>query len=558
MQLRLLALAAAAGAAALTQQQQPARAPGNDTISKEQLKADLYFLAGDGMRGRLTGSREYAIAAEYIESRFARLGLKPAIGDSMFHRFDLVLSRLDEAGPNRLHLETGPGAAREGKLLEDFYPLIFSADGEVSAPVAFLGYGIHAPAVEWDDYAGKSLAGTIALILEGDPGANDPASRFDGVVTSEYSNSLRKTLWAQERGAAGVVIVSASASRVTNAFPASARTYWPAKPPHLEKYTLAAYANRLRIPAIQVSPAFGEALLRNSGKTLAQAAVEAEKGGGVAYWAGDGQKLTIETRLKRTIVEDRNVVARVEGSDPKLREEAVIVSAHYDHNGADGDQIYNGADDNGSGAVALLEIAEAYATAAAQGARPKRTVILASWGSEERCCGPLLGAWAWVEDQAWPIEKTVATLNMDMIGRSEEVPELGAGRRFNGLAAQTAASNANNVNILGWSYSPDLSRLADEANHSSDLRLLRRYDNNRSQLLRRSDQWPFLQRRVPALFFHTGLHPDYHTVNDRPERIDYAKMERVARLVHQLSWNLANRDARPAMPARRTIPTEQK
>lgn len=495
------------------------------------------------MRGRLTGTHEYELAAEYIESRFARLGLKPAVGDTLYHRYDLVLSRLDE--PNRLRFEN-----RQGKVLEDFYPLIFSADAKVEAPVRFAGFGINASALDWNDYKGRDLKGAIALILDGDPGANDPRSVFDGVVNSEYGNSLRKAMWAQEAGAVGVLFVSTSGiGRVTNGFPGNARSYWPVKEPHLEKYTLAAYAQRIHIPAAQVSPAVAAALLR---RPLKQAAEEAEKGAAVA---GEGPRVEIEVTLKRTIVEDRSVVARIEGSDPQLKDEAVIVSAHYDHNGADGDQIYNGADDNGSGAVALLEIAEAYALAAQRGQRPKRTVIFASWGSEERCCGPLLGAWAWVEDDAaWPLAKTVATLNMDMIGRSEEVPEVGGNRRFNGLTPQTAASNANNVNILGWSYSPDLSRLVDEANRDTDLRLLKRYDNNRSQLLRRSDQWPFLQRRVPALFFHTGLHPDYHTTNDRPERIDYSKVERVARLVHQLSWDLANRDGRPAMPARRVIP----
>ena len=529
------------------------RAPGNETILKDQLKADLYFLAGDAMRGRLTGSAEYGLAAEYIESRFRRLGLKPVSGDSLFHRYDLVLSRLD--APNRLQFGTDGTVHRQGKLLEDFYPLIFSADARTTAPVAFMGYGIHAPALGWDDYQGKNLVGAIALILDGDPGANDPKSVFDGVVTSEYAGSLRKALSAQEHGAAAVLMVNAGSGdrAVVNSFPSSARTYWPVKPPHLEKYTLAAYANRIRIPVAQVSPTVAEALILRSGRTLKQAAAEADKGGGQGFIGSDGQKMELEVTLKRTIVEDRNVVARIEGSDAQLKNEAVIVSAHYDHNGADGEQIFNGADDNGSGVVALMEIAEAYALAAAQGQRPRRTVILASWGSEERCCGPLLGAWAWVEDQGWPLDKTVATLNMDMIGRSEEVPENG-GRRFNGLATQTAAMNANNVNILGWSYSPDLNKLVDQANHSTDLRLLKRYDNNKSQLLRRSDQWPFLQKRVPALFFHTGLHPDYHTTNDRPERIDYGKVERVARLVHQLSWDLANRDGRPAMPERRTIP----
>ncbi len=521
------------------------RAPANDTIARDQLKADLYFLASDAMRGRLTGSREYGLAAEYLQSRFERIGLKAAVGDSMFHRFDLVLSRLD--GPNRLQIER-----RQGKLLEDFYPLIFSPNAHASAPVVFAGYGIHAPALGWDDYKGKGLTGSIALILDGDPSPDDPKSVFDGVVTSEYANSLRKVLSAQEAGAAGVLFVNAtSLGRATNGFPAAARVYWPEKPPHLEKYTLAVLADKIRIPVAQISPALATELLRRPGRTLKQAVEEATQG---TPRGGDGPPVEFETALTRSIVEDRNVVAKIEGSDARLKEEAIIVSAHYDHNGADGDQIFNGADDNASGLVALLEIAEAYALAALQGQRPKRTVIFASWGSEERCCGPLLGAWAWVEDDStWPLAKTVATLNMDMIGRSEEVPE-GAGRRFNGLAAQAAASNAQNVNILGWSFSPELSALTDQANHSTDLRLLRRYDNNKSQLLRRSDQWPFLQRRVPALFFHTGLHPDYHTTNDRPERIDYGKVERIARLVHQLSWDLANRDGRPAMPARRSIP----
>ena len=422
------------------------RAPGNSSIDKDQLKADLYFLASDAMRGRLTGSREYELAAEYIQSRFARLGLKAAVGDSMFHRFDLVLSRLDE--PNRLQI-----GRRQGKLLEDFYPTIFSPNASASAPTVLAGYGIQAPELGWDDYKGKNVKGAIALILDGDPSPDDPQSIFDGVVTSEYANSLRKVLSAQEAGADGVLIVNATnIVSATNGFPAAARAYWPERPPHLEKYTLALLAGKIRIPVAQISPAFAAELLRPSGRTLKQAVDESAHG---AARGGAGPTVEFEVSLKRTIVEDRNVVAKIEGSDARLKDEAVIVSAHYDHNGADGDQIFNGADDNASGVAALLEIAEAYALAAAQGQRPQRTVIFASWGSEERCCGPLLGAWAWVEDEsAWPLAKTVAALNMDMIGRSEEVPE-SAGRRFNGLAAQTAASNAQNVNILGWSFSPD-------------------------------------------------------------------------------------------------------
>lgn len=522
------------------------RAPQIESIRREQLKSDVYFLAGDTLRGRLTGTPEYRIAADYLLSRYERLGLKPVAGDSLFHRFDLVVSRLGRG--NRLDI-LGGTASRMGKLKEDFYPLIFSADGAANASVVFKGYGITAPKLNWDDYKDTSLSGDVVVVFDGEPGATDPKSVFDGLVTSEYSNTLRKTLWAQEHGASAIIFVNASQRAMgTNSFAGSARTYWPEKPPIIDKYTLSSQADKVRIPAIQISPALAEAIL---GKPLTELRNAAEKGSVPVL--PPGPKVRLAASLDRSIVDDRSIVGIIEGSDPQLKAEAVIVTGHYDHNGATPEQIFNGADDNASGSAAVLEIAEAYQLAAAQGQRPKRTVIFAIWGSEERCCGPLLGSWAWVENPGWPLEKTVASINMDMIGRSEEVPE-SLGPRFNGLKAQTAASNSGSVNLLGWSFSPDLSKMADDANKLIDLRLQRRYDNNRSNLLRRSDQWPFLQRGVPSLFVHTGLHPDYHTQFDRPERIDYAKMERIVRFVYQLSWDAANAATRPKYLGRRQIP----
>ena len=234
----------------------------------------------------------------------------------------------------------------------------------------------------------------------------------------------------------------------------------------------------------------------------------------------------------------------VEGSDPKLKDEWVLVTAHFDHDGVNGTQILNGADDNGSGTVALLSIADAYAEAARQGQRPKRSVLFCAWNSEER---GLLGAWAYTEFPIKPLDTIAAVLNMDMIGRNEEV-QVGGGPRFNGLEVQTAESNANAVNMMGYARVPALAEVVDGANAGIGLDIKKRYDNNASNLVRRSDQWPFLQRGVPALGFMTGLHPDYHTMYDRPEKINYAKMEKIARLIHQASWTLANATARPKAP----------
>jgi Zn-dependent M28 family amino/carboxypeptidase len=255
----------------------------------------------------------------------------------------------------------------------------------------------------------------------------------------------------------------------------------------------------------------------------------------------------VEARLARTTVHDRNVVAAVEGSDPALKDEVVVIGAHIDHNGADGPLVFNGADDNGSGTVGLLAVADAYARAAAAGVRPKRTVLFLVINAEER--GPLMGSWGYVEAPVVPLARTVAMLNMDMIGRNEEVPP-GGGARFRGFTVQGPEGNRNAVHLVGYSQSPSLAAVVTRANAAFGLEVRQQYDNNVSQLLRRSDQWAFLSAGVPAINFFTGLHPDYHRVEDRPERIEYAKMERIVRLVHQVSWQLANDAVRPTLERR--------
>lgn len=196
----------------------------------------------------------------------------------------------------------------------------------------------------------------------------------------------------------------------------------------------------------------------------------------------------------------------------------------------------DGADDNLSAVVAVIDIAEAYAQAAKAGRRPARSIVFVSFDAEER---GLLGAWAYTQHPPLPLAKTVAVLNMDLIGRSEEVVADPRDGRFRGLTPQTADQNRNTVNILGETRFPWMKAEVDKANLAFGLQVKRVLDNNASQLLRRSDHWPFLQRDVPAIWVFTGLHRDYHTIYDREERIEYGKLERIARMVHQLSWNLA-------------------
>lgn len=518
------------------------RAPQIESIRRDEMKADLFFLASDGLQGRLTGTPENRVAGEWIRSRFERMGLKPAGPNGSYYQpFNLLTATLGET--NVLEATVG-GASLNQRSGQDFYPLRFSASGRARGPVVFAGFGMSAPELGYDEYRGDAVKGKIALVLDHEPGERDPNSPFDGVVSSERSSALRKTLAAQQKGAVAVLFVADVHNHPGPMdFDAASKIYWPAEPPRIERFTLASLMERVRIPAAQISPALASILVASSGKTLEDLARSAETTQGSSPVAMPSVDVDLTASIDRHVVPDRNIVGSIEGVDAGLKDQWVIVCAHYDHEGADGPRIFNGADDDGSGTVALIEIAEAYAAAARAGQRPRRSVLFAAWNSEER---GLLGAWAYTDSPLAPLDKTVAVLNMDMIGRNEEVQE-GGGGRFVGLDLQTAESNRNAVNVIGTTRSRDLKAEVERANGSIGLDLRLRYDNNLSNLMRRSDHWPFLQHGVPALWFHTGLHPDYHTVYDRPEKINYEKMEKVARLVYQASWDLAQQDGRPAL-----------
>jgi hypothetical protein len=538
--LLVIVLLAAAPAA------QSGRAPQIESISAAQMRADLFFLAGDAMQGRLTDTRENAIAADWVLSRFERLGLGPGgQGGSFEHRYLLMKAALADGNA----MTIGPGSVNPSELTigEQFYPHRFSANGSARGNIAFAGFGIVSPALNHDDYR-DAVQNRIVLVLDREPGVNDPASPFDGVVTAEAAQPLRKVLAAQAKGALGVIFVEDvhNQSAASN-FRAQAANFWPAAPPRVERYTLASWSDQVRIPVVQVSRAVAEQIVAPSGRSLLDLARSAETRGGVTP-VPIATTVSITSRVDHQMVPDRSIVATIEGSDPALKNEYVLVSAHFDHDGADGPRILNGADDDGSGTVGLVDIAEAFALAAQAGQRPRRSVIFAAWNSEER---GLLGAWAYTEDPVVPLDRIVAVLNMDMIGRDEEVP-VGGGARFRGLEVQTAQSNHNATNILGTVRSPDLRTAFEQANKAIGLDLRFRYDNNASNLLRRSDHWPFIQRGVPGVWVHTGLHPDYHTLYDRPEKINYPKMEKIARLVYQTAWDLANAAGRPRLNATTT------
>jgi hypothetical protein len=519
-------------------QDRAADAPAIASIRKEDLQTDLSFLASDSLEGRLTATTGNQRASEFVRARFERLGLKPAASDgTYFQSYQLMTNAL--GAMNDLSAEVA-GKRIQSRLGDDFYPHRFSDSQHVEGAIVFAGFGIVSREDNYDDYRGADLHGRVALVLDHAPGETRAGRSRNGLLDTEAATPLQKTLAAQAHGAAAILFVTDVHNHpgAAESLGSETASTWPPGTPRIERYTLAAWTERVRIPAVEISGEFASALLRPMGRSLGDLARSAESTTGRTPVPLPDVHVRMSTSVVRTLVPDRNVVGALEGVDPRLSNEWVIVGAHLDHDGADGTSIFNGADDNGSGVAGLLEIAEAYSTAAEAGQRPRRSILFAAWNSEER---GLLGAWAYVEQPLVPLERTIAVLNMDMIGRNEDIPS-NTDYRFRGLEVQSARSNENAINLLGYSYTPELSDEVTRANSTLRLEIKRRYDDTPANLIKRSDQWPFLQRGVPAVWFFTGLHPDYHTPADRAEKIDYAKMTRVVRLVHQTSWLLAQRE----------------
>lgn len=532
--LSLLAVASLSGMGA-------GSAPETSSITAADLRHYVFQLASNEMGGRLVGTDGNRLAAEFIADRFANLGLTAVDREENYrHTFELIIPRLGTNTHLNLTVGDEPVSSRLGS---DFFPERFSGTGTAEGKLVFAGYGISAPELGHDDYGDADVTNQVVLVFDHKPGEADPNSSFDGMMLSEYSRSVRKALEAQQRGAVAILLVADVHNHsVGRSFSQRMSDTWPRVQVRVPRYHLGNWVNELRIPAVRISGEHAERLLMDSeNDSLSSLAQLADTPGGVTPIERPDIRVDITTTVYRERIEEHNVVGLIEGTDPVLRNEWIILCAHYDHEGTTSNGIFNGADDDASGVAGLLEIAEAYALASQNGQRPKRSILLAAWNAEER---GLLGAWAYAMEPLIPLADTVAVLNMDMIGRNEEVPENG-GRRFYGLEPQTAESNENAVNLLGYSFSNDLRLTAEAANTQIGLQLRFRYDDSPSNLVRRSDHWPFLTQGVPALFVHTGLHPDYHTMRDQPEALNYEKMSQVVRLVHEMSWSLAQSEQRP-------------
>lgn len=509
--LALLAIAPARGAGSVPTAAESAI----QQITAAELRTTVTVLASDRLSGRGVGHAGNRDAEQYIAAALQEAGVPPAVPGYL----QTVAVYQPHLGPGaHLVLDTGTGPALADLTVgPDFYPLPASGDRPASGRVVFGGYGLSAAALRHDDYAAIDARGAIVLALDDLPDALRKLPSLSSQDLAELASVDRKAADARAHGAAGLLVVKPYMS--------DPKGVWP------ETTSVQAASYRL-LDTMRASP-------------LAVAALS-EKAAAPVRKALEHHR-TVQARLTTGVVAAsvamHNVLGIIEGRAPSP--EMVVVGAHLDHDGLDdAGRIYNGADDNASGTAAVIAVAAAFARAAARGDRPARTVLFALWNGEEKGS---LGAEAWVAHPV-PARRVVANINLDMIGRDEDIPDP-SDPRFQGFQKTAAAQSTNLVHLLGYSYSPDLADTVTRANDPIHLTIRQDYDSGAQGLLHRSDNWPFLEHGVPAVFLTTGLHPDYHTPEDDTERIDFSKLERIAELAGRAAWMTADGDA-PRMTPR--------
>jgi hypothetical protein len=490
---------------------------GAESITAAELRAIVGFLASDQMEGRQTGSVTNQLAAMYLANQLELLDLEPAGDqDSFLQTFTLQSSRV--AGENRLSLGTESAEPAPAQLMGTWFPWPASASGEVSGWAVAVGFRTDPDVGQGEAYEAAGLSGAVAVMPAGDPfeerGVGPRGRR------RAPGGPLGRVLEAQRQGAIAVVLVTGDPA---GAFPRLMRTYWPENAPWSSFFLEP--PEPVRIPVVFTAPGLLEPWLAPVRGAVATPGASAK--------VQSGLRLTLRVELERNRTPTMNVLARLPGSDPLLRHEVVVVSAHLDHVGRTEAGIFNGADDDASGSAAVLEIAEALVTSSA---RPRRSILFALWNAEEH---GLLGSRHFVAHPTVGLDRIRAVFQMDMIGRDQEVTDH-EDPRFGGLSPQSRERNRNTVHLVGYSYSDHLRSVVQRAGAQVGLELLMELDQHPLNLVKRSDSWPFLLRGIPSALISTGLHPDYHTPGDLPDRLNYPKMERIARMVFLAAWEAAD------------------
>lgn len=531
----LLALFLAGPGGCLVLAQNPAPKKGEfgpvEGITAAQLRDYLYFVASDEMEGRNTPSRGLDLTAKFLALNLSRWGFKPAGDDGTF--FQKIPLQ------NRKLIVDQTNATLNGRKLALGTDFIARAiDGTAGGQIVFVGHGLQLKAKGIDPYQGVDVRDRILLVLDGLP-KGMARNELRGKAGVDYQTA---ETYARQNGARGIITLPGNFSI----------RFWD----QIHQQSISASRPMVgtgqsgaSLPTIILSEKTARELLADQKVDFDTLRKQAEEGQvGPSFELAADRQLSFTVKVTGEEISTQNVVAILEGSDPVLRNEYVAVGAHYDHVGIgnpdqNGDRIFNGADDDGSGTVAVLAIAEALT----RGPKPKRSILLVWHAGEEK---GLWGSEWFVEHPTVPLKQIIAQLNIDMIGRSRNADDTNP--RNAGL------TGPNEIYVIGSRMmSSQLATLSEKVNQSYlNLTFNYKYDDpeDKERLFFRSDHYNYAKKGIPIIFYFDGIHEDYHRQSDHPDKIDYVKMEKVTRTVFAKMWRLANLDVRPVVD--RQLPSQ--
>lgn len=500
-------------------------------ITAAQLRDYLYFVASDEMEGRNTPSRGLDLTAKFLALNLSRWGFTPA-GDNgtFFQKIPLQ---------NRKLVVDQTSATLDGRKLALGTDFIARAnDGSATGQLVFVGHGLQLKSKGLDPYQGIEVRDKILVVLDGLPkgvGRNE----LRGKVGVDYQTAES---FGRQHGAKGIVTLPGNFTlRFWDQL--HQQTISASRP------TVGAVAPTSTLPAIILSEKSARELMAGQKLDFETLRKQVEEGTvGSSFDLTPNRQLALAVKVTGEEIMTQNVVAVLPGSDPVLRQEYVAVGAHYDHVGIgnpdqNGDRIFNGADDDGSGTVAVLAIAESLA----RGPKPKRSILLVWHTGEEK---GLWGSEWFVEHPTVPLRQIIAQLNIDMIGRSRKADD--SNPRNAGL------TGPNEIYVIGSRMmSSQLADLSEKVNQSYlNLQFNYKYDDpdDKERLFFRSDHYNYAKKGIPIIFYFDGIHEDYHRQSDHPDKIDYEKMEKVTRTIFAKMWRLANQPTRPAVD--RQLPSQ--
>ncbi|TDQ10081.1 M28 family peptidase [Pedobacter metabolipauper] len=491
------------------------------TITKDNAYKHLSVLASDEYEGRETGKKGAWMAADYIKTFFKSLGLKGPVNGDYFQPVDLVTNSLTQI----LTIDGQPAEA-----IKDFYipAQTVSSKGFTfnTSTILFAGYGLNKEG--YNDFAGQNVAGKVVLILKSGQPGEAPAAANPRAETIALNAKIK---FLSESKALAVLVVDPGVDNMT----ANLKSYLTSESLTMKSKESIEKMNAPQgMVTINISSATANKILAVAGTSIDALKKQIADSGKPAT-----KELKVMISASGTKVEKKvrgeNVLGFLEGSDPKLKKEVLVVTGHYDHIGlttSGDDKVNNGADDDGSGTTGVLMVAEAFAKAKKAGKGPKRSILFMTVVGEEK---GLWGSEWYSENPVFPLENTIADLNIDMIGRGDK----------------DHATDNNFVYIIGSDMlSSDLDKIGKKANKDYvNINLDERYNNRTdpNRFYYRSDHYNFAKHGIPVIFYFNGVHPEYHMPGDEISKIDFPMLAKRAQLVYFTAWELANGLKRPAV-----------